>query len=229
MNSRELTGRTRSHVIQIENPRFAAGDATVEAYLRMRESASDEGFDLVPFSAFRDFKSQLNIWNLKYSGKRPLFDREGVQKVHRSLSPSELVHSILSWSALPGGSRHHWGTEIDVIDRSAISEDYDVKLLPEEFQQGGVFYKMHCWLNENLNQFGFFRPYTGDRGGINPEPWHISFGPMSREAMADLDIKMIRDALLESRLMGKETVLEMLPEIFERYILNISDQAESEE
>ena len=37
---------------------------------------------------------------------------------------------ILEWSALPGASRHHWGSEFDVFDLAALPEGYRVQLLP---------------------------------------------------------------------------------------------------
>lgn len=223
MNALELTGRARSHIVQNEKPRFAAGKETRDAFFSLKNAAARQGFDLFPFSAFRDFDSQLKIWNMKVSGKRPLYDSDGVLLDHQALSPSQLISGILSWSALPGGSRHHWGTEIDVIDASALTDDYQVQLLPEEYEKEGIFYDMHCWLNENLETHGFFRPYAQFRGGVNTEPWHISYRPVSSRALKDLDIEMIREAILTSDLMGKELLLEKLPFIFSNYILNICD------
>ena len=39
------------------------------------------------------------------------------------MSASE-CDAILLWSALPGASRHHWGTDFDVFDRAAVPPDY---------------------------------------------------------------------------------------------------------
>ncbi|MFC4922674.1 hypothetical protein [Delftia deserti] len=35
----------------------------------MRNDAKKAGIDLLPFSTFRDFRTQLRIWNGKFSGK----------------------------------------------------------------------------------------------------------------------------------------------------------------
>ena len=32
------------------------------------------------------------------------------------LKPDEAINEIIRFSTLPGTSRHHWGTEIDIID-----------------------------------------------------------------------------------------------------------------
>ncbi len=222
MNAQELTGRVRSHVLDNNALQFTAEKETAEAFFAMRAAASAAGFDLIPYSAFRDFNSQARIWNLKYSGQRQLYDPDGQPLNRDALESSELIHCILNWSALPGGSRHHWGTDIDVIDGSVTDKGYQVKLLPDEYNQDGVFHEMNCWLNENLDQYGFFRPYAEYQGGVCAEPWHISYMPVSGQALVDLKLEMIRDAIQESSLLGKELVLERLPTIFEKYILNIS-------
>lgn len=57
----ELTGRTRSHVVQYATPRFAAQPQAAEAFLAMRAAAQKDGIDMQPFSTFRDFNTQLRI------------------------------------------------------------------------------------------------------------------------------------------------------------------------
>ncbi|MBU2510908.1 M15 family metallopeptidase [bacterium] len=221
MNPLELTGRTRSHIKQHENPRFAAQTETVAAFFDMKTAAAREGIKLHPFSAFRDFNTQLKIWNKKYQGERPLYSQSGKLIDYASLSKPELIHYILSWSALPGASRHHWGTDIDVIDLATIDEHYQVELLPEESEKGGVFYHLHCWLDENMHRFGFFRPYQKYNGGINPEPWHLSYAPISNRALDLLTIEILEETIKTEDIHGKEYVLENLPTIYRTYIVNI--------
>src|SRR5262245_22144469 len=114
MNEHELTGRARTHIIELEQPRCALHFAVVASWLAMRDAAADAGIDLVPVSSFRDFERQVQIWNRKWHGERPLYDRAGRLLDHARLRESELVDAILCWSAVPGGSRHHWGTDLDV-------------------------------------------------------------------------------------------------------------------
>ncbi len=222
MSPLELTGRVRTHITQLENPRFAVHPETADAFFSMREAAIKEGIDISPFSAFRDFKAQLTIWNKKYEGKRPLYTQDGVKKNFEKLNEKDKLFSILSWSALPGASRHHWGTEIDVIDGAAISEGYKVKLLPEESDPGGVFYNLHEWLDKNLNRFGFFRPFDLYRNGVYPEPWHISYSPVSKIAMEELTLEMVEATILEADIRGKELILELLPTIYHQFVRNVA-------
>jgi LAS superfamily LD-carboxypeptidase LdcB len=221
MNALELTGRTRTHIEQLEDPRVALHCEAVQPFLALREAAAQAGLDVTPFSAFRDFAHQAEIWNRKFRGERPLYDRDGNPRDHASLTEDEIVQAILVWSALPGASRHHWGSEIDVYDRAAMPEGYRVKLLPEEYVAGGVFERLARWLDDNLQRFGFFRPYDRDRGGVYPEPWHISYAPVSTRAQAALSLDVISGALEDADVLGKEQVLQQLPEIYRRYVANV--------
>jgi len=132
------------------------------------------------------------------------------------------MQCILNWSALPGASRHHWGTDIDVYDRAALPEGYRVKLLPEETQPGGIFHRLHQWLDQNMARFGFFRPYREYRGGTFPEAWHLSYAPIAMPALEALSMDVVAQALRDGDVLGKDLVLERLPEIYRRHILNIS-------
>ncbi|MBT4089545.1 MAG: M15 family metallopeptidase [Deltaproteobacteria bacterium] len=222
MNQQELTGKARSHIRQFERPRFAVQAEVADAFFEMKRAAVTDGIELHPFSAFRDFDVQLRIWNLKYSGQRPLYSIDGKQLNFDALLPEEVVRHILNWTALPGGSRHHWGTDIDVIDSAALPENYQIKLLPEETEKGGVFYKLHCWLDENMERFGFFRPYAHYQNGIHPERWHISYEPVSRPAMSAFTQEFLEEAIANSQISGMEIVLSMLPDIYQNYIMNIT-------
>jgi LAS superfamily LD-carboxypeptidase LdcB len=218
----QLTGRTRSHICQSGEPRFAVHRDVLEHFQAMREAAACEGIDLAIFSGFRDFDSQADIWNRKFVGERTLFDENGVAIDHAQLSEEERIQCILNWSALPGASRHHWGTDIDVFDRAAMPEGYRVRLLPEEYVSGGVFNRLARWLDDSMGRFGFFRPYSEYRGGMFAEPWHLSFVPIAVPALAALTPEVVAEAVKQGDICGKQTVLERLPEIFERHVLNVA-------
>lgn len=220
LNSLEVTGRSRTHITQASDPRFAAQPDVVSAFLALREAAAKEGFDLEPFSSFRDFKTQLRIWNHKFSGKRPLYTKEGEPRDYSKLSEEQIIRHILDWSALPGASRHQWGTEIDVIDRAAVGDDYVVRLLPQETAPGGVFHRLHVWLDANMAEFGFFRPYKRYQGGMYEEPWHLSYAPAASDALGAVSVELLIELVSEANLLGKEVVLGLIPEIYENYVLN---------
>jgi LAS superfamily LD-carboxypeptidase LdcB len=217
----ELTGRARTHVVQMNEPRFAAHPDVVDAFLTMRREALLVGIDLSPYSSFRDFEAQLGIWNDKFSGKRPLYDAEGKALDFATLSEREIVEHILHWSALPGASRHHWGTEIDVVDAAAMRDGYRAQLLPEEFHEGGVFFPMHQWLDANMARFGFFRPYARYVGGVFPEPWHLSYAPISTQLITLITPQLLTDTITSSAILGKAIVLEIIPSIYENQVMKV--------
>ncbi len=221
MNDLELTGRARTHVIEIADPPCTLHRAAAPAFLAMRAAAAQAGIDLEPVSSYRDFDAQLRIWNEKFRGQRTLFDRNGVELVHAALSEEEIIDAILSWSAAPGASRHHWGTEVDVVDRAAVPPGARVRLLPEEYFPGGSFAHLSLWLDQHMAGFGFFRPYRIDRGGVSPEPWHLSYAPVSQAALADMTIERLRKALLDSAVDGKQLLLERLDSVHRRYVASV--------
>lgn len=222
LNALELTGRARTHVVQFNAPRFAAHSQAAEAFFRMRAAAALDGIDLLPFSAFRDFATQCRIWNQKFLGKKPLYDAFGRERDYARLSLVEVIDCILNWSAVPGASRHHWGTEIDVVDGACMPPGYQVQLLPREVEAGGIFYPLHRWLGEYAEAFGFFRPYAEYRGGMYPEPWHLSYAPVSMPALYELTPEILVDALAEADLAGKDMLLARIDAIFERHVLNVA-------
>lgn len=221
LNELELTGRARSHVVQRDDLGAALQRDTLEAFLAMKEAAARAGLAIEIVSAFRDFAAQQHIWDRKYRGERPLYDASGSVVDRARLSDEELIDAIVCWSAVPGGSRHHWGTEIDVIDRAALPEGYRVRLLPDETAPGGVFHRLHQWLDEHSAGFGFYRPYRAYRGGFYPEPWHLSYAPVSAIALERLTPEIFADAVRASSMLGRERVLSRIDVIYRQYVANV--------
>jgi LAS superfamily LD-carboxypeptidase LdcB len=221
MNELELTGRARTHIVELERPRCALHYAVVASFLAMRDAAAGAGIDLVAASSFRDFDRQRGIWNGKWRGERALLDRAGQPVDATVLGEGALIDAILCWSALPGGSRHHWGTDVDVMDAAALPADYRVQLVQEEYRPGGVFGSLADWLDANMGRFGFYRPYASAKGGAGAEPWHLSYWPIACEALEALTLPVLGRALAGSELLGRERVLERLPEIYTRFILAV--------
>ena len=222
-NELELTGRARTHVVQHEELTAALHRDVAAPFLALRAAAAADGIDLEIASGFRDFAAQLRIWNMKFRGERPLYDEAGNARDHAALNAGQLVDCILCWSALPGASRHHWGTDVDVIDRAAMADEYRYRLVPEEYAPGGVFHRLNAWLDENISRFDFFRPYAAYQGGVYPEPWHLSFRPTASMALQSLTPELVAAAVCDSELLGKDEVLVRLAQIYRIYVANISD------
>lgn len=194
------------------------------AFKQMQLRAQEDGVDLQLVSSFRDFQRQLSIWNRKWHGELPLYDCQGTLLATTSLTAEQKMHAILLWSALPGASRHHWGTDVDVYDQQSIlASQQDLQLINSEYQLGGPCYKLALWLDKHAVEFDFYRPYADYQGGVGAEPWHLSYYPVARQAQQALKIEALSNAIKMANMAGKEVVLAQLPMLFERYILNVSD------
>lgn len=202
-----LLGITDDHTVTFDNQQRVHQEV-VGPLKEIQSRAQKAGFEFWVCSGFRSFQRQTEIWNRKV--------KESVGK-----SESEIIHTLLRWSALPGLSRHHWGTDFDVIDKKGLAPGYQVKLIPEEFELGGPFGGLHQWLDSEMGALGFFRPYQKDRGGVSPERWHLSYAPLSQKFLNAFDLEKVKEAIENSEMLLKEQVLSELSDIFNRYTLNI--------
>lgn len=221
-----VTGSTDSHLVDFNRESIDANvqwvhKQAVKPLFELQHAAQDAGFELRLCSSFRSFERQLLIWNGKVSGMRPVMDPFGNPMDLRELSPWLKIQAILRWSALPGASRHHWGTDFDIYDAKAMPEGYQIKLIPEEVQGSGLFAPMHDWLDEYISsgKTQFYRPYEVDTGGIAPERWHISYRPLADQYYGLLSSQLIANRLRKSELLLLDVVLDNLDEIMQRYVL----------
>lgn len=218
-----LVGKTDSHTVAFQKSLQKVHREVVEPLEEMALEAKKAGFELVVCSGFRSFERQLEIWNGKVTGKLSVLDSKGNPVNREGLSSEGLIHSILRWSALPGTSRHHWGTDFDVIDGSKVKEGMKVRLVPEEFEAGGPFFELHQWLDEEMADYGFFRPYDKERGGVSPERWHLSYAPIAHEFLSELSEELVAKTLGPSSLELKNEVIQLLPQIFKKYVRNVGE------
>lgn len=214
-----LTGQSQDHLLGFEN--HLIHPALEKEFIALRQAAAKAGFDLTIASAFRSFERQLLIWNNKFNGIRPILD-----DANNPIDPSSFnsdkdkINAILRWSALPGASRHHWGSELDVYAKNLLPANTSLKLEPWEYQRGHQS-RFFQWLNANLEQFGFYFPYDKDRGGIGIEPWHISYRAVSEKALEELTPSLLAKVLQQEKIAGKKAVLNHLDELFETFITNV--------
>jgi LAS superfamily LD-carboxypeptidase LdcB len=192
---------TRSQLIGKGNPAIV-GDSytskmhqdTKTAFLNMKKAAAEAGITIEVVSAYRSFQRQKEIFEGKYNR----FTNEG-------LTPTQAIEKIIEYSTIPGTSRHHWGTDIDIID-GAVSPRPKSVLQADLFHGTGPFCKLKEWLDNHADSFGFYEVYTdnANRKGFKYEPWHFSYAPVSKPMLQDykkLDLKQI---LLEEKIKGAE-------------------------
>jgi LAS superfamily LD-carboxypeptidase LdcB len=223
----QLTGRSREHLTEVSDARLHLHRDVAAPYLAMRAAAWADGIELTAFSGFRDFDRQLAIWNAKFRGERPMQDRTGRPLDPLTLPNSARVTAILWWSALPGASRHHWGTDFDVMDAAAMPAGYRLQVIPAEYAPGGPFGRLTTWLDAHMHEYGFFRPYSTDRGGVQPEPWHLSYAPLAARAQMGLTCDGLREVIAAADIEGRDEVLESLRGNFANYVLNVDAPPEA--
>ena len=173
--------------------------STLEAFKKMHEAARKDGVKLIIRSATRNFNYQRGIWERKW------------RKQKKSRSAVDKARNILRLSSMPGSSRHHWGTEVDI---NAFTNKWF------EHDQG---LKLFRWMNKNAATYGFRRPYTKKDSkrptGYNEEKWHWSYTPLS--------IPMLRDAssaLKDEKIvgfLGSETAAQI--GVVKNYILGVDE------
>ncbi|WP_268223023.1 M15 family metallopeptidase [Sinomicrobium oceani] len=155
-----------------------------EAFIAMKKAAAAENLNIKIVSSYRDFFRQKSIWERKYK-----------QYTGNGMTPEQAISKIIEYSTIPGTSRHHWGTDIDIIDSNAKYPGNDV-LDPVKFEGKGPFRPLKVWLDKNAVTYGFYLVYTDRPGrkGFKYEPWHYSYRPLSLpmlEAYKALDVKHI--------------------------------------
>lgn len=178
------------------------------AFIKMFDSAAKDGIQLKIKSATRNFENQKRIWENKWTGKTILEDNINAAK--DIASDIDRAKKILSFSSMPGTSRHHWGTDMDLNN------------FTNEWFSHGEGLRLYDWLQKNAADFGFCQPYTKlgtDRNtGYFEEKWHWTYMPVSSELMLLAKATLTNDMI--SGFLGSETAKEI--DIVNNYILAIS-------
>lgn len=212
-------GKDESRLVECQNGFFLLPEVC-QAFKLMQAAAWQDNVDLQIVSSYRSFARQLQIWQNKWSGKATLLDANENTLDGTVMSDPEKIFAILTWSALPGASRHHWGTDLDVYDKNAvIASKHDFQLVCSEYDQGPCR-QLNEWLTENALKFGFSRPYAEYKGGIAREPWHLSFKASADKVFALLNEQVLLNNLQQSQIGGLESIVANMPEIFQRFVLN---------
>jgi hypothetical protein len=121
---------------------------------------------------------------------------------------------------LPGTSRHHWGSELDIFDASALAAHESLQLTVEETLPGGPFFLMYQWLDEWLpTQDTFYRPYVGHQGDIAAEPWHLSYRRVSMTFAEQFNRAHLNAVIEASDIELKVSILSHLDDIIDRYVI----------
>ena len=213
-----LTGRTQEHLVPFGD--FFIDKDTMHAFEALKARLELFEVNLQIVSSFRSYERQSQIWNAKAQGQRDLYDKDGQLLDYNSLNKKEVLASILTWSAIPGASRHHWGTDIDVFDLN-IKSNSQVKLTNEEYEN--EFKNLTQAINKIIsNSSSFFRPYSEYQGGVSKELWHLSFAQKSKVYLEEYTIEIFEQNMHESNIELKDLIMKDLEHYYKCYILNIN-------
>lgn len=156
---------------------------THEAFREMHKAARRDGINLSIVSATRNFNTQKGIWEAKWNGQRKV---EGVD-LTTVKDLYERSNRILRYSSMPGTSRHHWGTDIDINS-----------VEPEYFKTPKGK-KEYLWLAQHAAKYGFCQTYTPKDSlrpaGYEEEPWHWSYTPISGALLTEYNQTVTYDHL----------------------------------
>ena len=202
MNSQNIDYKT---LLGIEHSNLVGDSIKLEkntfiAMEKMRKAALLDGVKIKVVSGFRDFERQKQIWNRKFKK----FTTEN------NLSDLDAIKEIIRFSTIPGTSRHHWGTEIDVIDEDFKNEKN--LLISNKYEEGGIFEKLKKWMDNNSQKFGFYLTYDNNinRKGFEYEPWHYSYLPESKKYLESFLKIDIVEIISKVDIKGKELFNEKI-------------------
>ena len=173
----------------------------------MHDAAAKEGITLKIISATRPFDHQKRIWEAKWTGARKV-DGMDISKTIPNVEKRAL--KILEYSSMPGTSRHHWGTDLDI---NQLTNDYFEK---------GKGKKEYDWLVKNASRFGFCQTYTPKGAerpdGYNEEKWHWSYLPISKKLTEQYKLRIKNESIQGFK--GAESASGI--DVVAKYVLGIN-------
>lgn len=185
-----------------------------DAFVEMRKAALADGIDIKIVSSYRSFDRQAAIFERKY-----------LKYTDDGMEPLDAIEKIIEYSTIPGTSRHHWGTDVDLIDGSQ-KVDGDV-LVASKFETEGPYEKFKLWMDENSEKFNYYLVYTDNpkRRGFKYEPWHYSYAPLSKPMLKTFRLKNILKQLKSEDFLGSdELTTEFIKTYIEDNILDINPE-----
>lgn len=144
----------------------------IEAFKKMQSDALKQGITIQIVSGYRNFKRQQYIFQKKYT----MYKKRGFSK-------NQILNKIIEYSTIPGTSRHHWGTDFDIIQK--VPKMPRNLLVHNNYDNDGPFCEMKQWMDNNAYKYGFYLVYTNNinRTGFKYEPWHYSYAPIAKKLL----------------------------------------------
>jgi zinc D-Ala-D-Ala carboxypeptidase len=177
---------------------------TLNAFIKMYNAALKAGHKITIISATRNFDYQKSIWEKKWRGVTKLESGKDASKIE---NPVERAMAILRYSSMPGTSRHHWGTDIDI------------NKLENNYFEKGAGKNLYAWMKKHASSFGFCQVYSPKGihrpNGYQEEKWHWSYMPLSSK-VTDVAKKQLSNNKIQG-FEGAETAVEI--DMLHKYVL----------
>lgn len=127
-----LIGKSSTIQPLLKGDKIKLQSEVYDALQKMKKAAKKDGVHIMLVSGYRSFNHQKRIWNRKFDK----FRKQGY-------SVKQCIEKITNYTAIPGTSRHHWGTDVDLSDKYATSLNNDKR---ERFNQ---------WMRKNEKNSDF--------------------------------------------------------------------------
>lgn len=184
---------------------------TYKAFIKMFYAAKNDGVNLKIISGARNFNYQKSIWEQKWNGGRLV---DGKNLANTVKDPVERATLILKYSSMPGTSRHHWGT------------DMDLNSMENKYFETAEGKKIYNWLDNNAAKYGFCQPFSAlgkDRKtGYQEEKWHWSYMQLAKIFLEEYKKKVSYKDIFGFS--GSQTANEL--NVIDDYVMSINKSCE---
>lgn len=194
-----------------QSPKLFGADAKLlgeahQAFEKMKLAAYNDGVSIKVIHSYTSYLDQMQTWDEAY-----------IQLNEGRMLPEKILKKLITTTAIPGTSRNHWGTEIEIIQDLKPFEGE--ALNAKHFQPNGAFHELHQWLTANAATYGFYMVYTKNnkRKGVQYKPWHYSYAPLSKDMLKQLLRINLMKELSTSEIEG---VSFIHPEFLKNYIFD---------
>lgn len=186
---------------------------TLQAYRRMKEAAALDGIQLQTITGFKSFNHEREIFENEYHTYR-----------NKGYTNIDTFDYITQYVPVPGTSRYHWGTEIDIVDLN-IDIPHGYLIDEKNYVKDGMFSHLSQWMKVHASKFGFYLPYTEDkyRKGFAFEPWHYSYKPTTLQIIKKLNTNALTEKIRAQQIDGLEHIpSSFLPNYLEEYVFGVN-------
>ncbi len=199
-----LIGKSSAIQPLLKGERIKLQTEVYDALQKMIKAAKKDGVHIMLVSGYRSFNHQKRIWNRKFDKYRK-----------QGYSVKKCIEKITNYTAIPGTSRHHWGTDVDLSDKYANGLNNNKR---EKFNQ---------WMTKNAKKFGFYLVYTNDkhRTGYKYESWHFTYKKLAKPLLEKYLKTDVFDLIKQQGIKGSYTFTEVFfKDYVKNYVLGINPE-----